>query len=84
MTLADKYRVQTRFANPPEIAAHTGKTHKWVDVAAFHTLSEAKKACALEQRVIKLCTKSEGALLIDRAGRRFNVCVSPAKQEVAA
>ena len=84
MTARDKYRVQTRYANPPEVAAHSGKTHKWVDVSAHHTLSDAKRVVLPHQRIIKLCTPSEGALRMDAQGRRFNIFVSPSEEGATA
>ena len=76
MNNADKYRVQTRYNNPEAIVAHSGKTYRWVDSAAFHTLNAAKSARRPEQRIIKLCTRSEFAMLVDTRGRRFNIAVS--------
>lgn len=81
MSNSEKYRVQTRYANPEAVVAFTGTTHKWVDSASFRTLNEAKKVVRPDQRVIKLCTPSEGALRVDGQGRRFNTYVDP--QEVA-
>ncbi len=72
----DKYRVQTRYNNPEAIVAHSGKTYRWVDSAAFHTLNAAKAVRRADQRIIKLCTRSEFAMLVDTRGRRFNVAVS--------
>ncbi len=72
----DKYRVQTRYNNPEAIVAHSGKTYRWVDSAAFHTLNAAKAVRRADQRIIKLCARSEFAMLVDTRGRRFNVAVS--------
>ena len=79
MNNADKYRIQTRYNNPAEIVAHSGKAYRWVDSAAFHTLNAAKPARRPEQRIIKICVPSEGAMLVDTGayrGRRFNIMVS--------
>jgi hypothetical protein len=87
MSAADKYRVQSRVENPEAVRLHTGKTHKWVDVSAHRTLSAAKQARSADQRVIQICTPSQGALLVDTGayrGRRFNVVVSADTIEVAA
>lgn len=76
MSNEDKYRVQTRYDNPEAIVQHSGKQHRWIDASAHHTKSEAQRACRPDQRVIKLCTPSEGALLMDTGayrGRRFNI-----------
>lgn len=81
MRAADKYRVQTRYDNPP-VVAHSGKLHRWIDSSAHHTLSEAKKARAAHQRIIKIAVPSEGAMLVDRGaypGRRFNVVIEAEK-----
>lgn len=86
MKNSDKYRVQTRYNNPAPVVAHSGKLYRWIDSAAFHTLGDAKSARRADQRIIKICTPSEGALLIDRGaylGRRFNVIISADLAEVA-
>lgn len=84
---SDKYRVQTRYNNPPAIVERSGRLYRWVDSAAFHTLNQAKAARRADQRIIKICTPSEGALLVDRGaypGRRFNVIVEPDSGSLAA
>ncbi len=80
MSNSDKYRVQTRYANPQVIALQTGKAYRWVDSSAHHILSAAKSVRAEGQRVIKICAPSEGALLQDTQayrGRRFNIVIAP-------
>jgi len=73
---SDKYRVQTRYVNPPPVAAHSGRSHRWVDTSAHPTRGDANKVRQPHQRVIKICTPSEGALCMDvqaYQGRRFNI-----------
>lgn len=79
MINADKYRVQARYENPAEIVAHSGKTHRWIDRSAHHTKSLAKASRGEGQRIIKICTPSEVALMQDTGayrGRRFNIIVT--------
>lgn len=80
---SDKYRVQAQYANPEAVVRHSGKLHRYIDVYASHTLSEAKawmKTYTTDRavRIIKIATPSEGALRLDiqaYKGRRFNIMV---------
>ncbi len=79
MSNKSNYRVQTRYENPPAVASHSGKTHVWVDVSEHPSKLQANRVRTPEQRVIKICSKSEGASLVSRRypGRRYNVVTSP-------
>ena len=75
------YRVQRKVANPEPVAKRSGISHRWIDVSEHQTKSEANRVRQIGQRVIKICSPSEGALLMSKTdGRRYNLVTEAEKE----